>query len=134
MDITPIIIQHPKPAILIIYLLVTIFITIISYYVTDRNLMKEIKEKQKRLKEEMKIHKDNPQKMMEINKQMMEDFPKQMKQSMKISVITIIPLLLLFNWLRPTFTQTTLATNWIWWYIIASLIFSIVLRKVFKMD
>jgi len=96
--------------------------------------MKEIKEKQKRLKEEMKIHKDNPQKMMEINKQMMEDFPKQMKQSMKISVITIIPLLLLFNWLRPTFTQTTLATNWIWWYIIASLIFSIVLRKVFKMD
>ena len=134
MDITPIIIQHPKPAILIISLLVTIFITIISYYVTDRNLMKEIKEKQKRLKEEMKIHKDNPQKMMEINKQMMEDFPKQMKQSMKISVITIIPLLLLFNWLRPTFTQTTLATNWIWWYIIASLIFSIVLRKVFKMD
>jgi|SRR3989344_6305560 len=134
MDITPIIIQYPKPAILIISLLVTIFITIISYYVTDRNLMKEIKEKQKRLKEEMKIHKDNPQKMMEINKQMMEDFPKQMKQSMKISVITIIPLLLLFNWLRPTFTQTTLATNWIWWYIIASLIFSIVLRKVFKMD
>ena len=134
MDITPIIIQYPKPAILIISFLVTVFITIISYYVTDRNLMKEIKEKQKRLKEEMKIHKDNPQKMMEINKQMMEDFPKQMKQSMKISVITIIPLLLLFKWLKPTFEQTILAQNWIWWYIIASLIFSIVLRKVFKMD
>lgn len=133
-DINSIIISYPKPSILVISFLVTLFITIISHYFTDKELMKGIKEKQKRLKEEMKTHKDNPQKMMEINKQMMEDFPTQMKQSMKISLITIIPLLFLFQWLRSMFAQTAIVTNWIWWYILSSLIFSLILRKMFKLD
>ncbi len=119
---------------MLISFLVTLFITIISHYFTDKKLMREIKDKQKRLREEMKQHKDNPQKMMEINKQMMEDFPTQMKQSMKVSLITIIPLLFLFNWLKVAFGQTAIATNWIGWYILASLIFSLILRKVFKLD
>ena len=96
--------------------------------------MREIKDKQKRLREEMKLHKDNPEKMMDINKQMMEDFPTQMKQSMKVSLFTIIPLLFLFNWLKIIFAQTAIASNWVWWYIIASLVFSIFLRKLFKLD
>jgi uncharacterized membrane protein (DUF106 family) len=133
MDITQIIISYPKPAIIILSLIVTIFITIVSYYLTDRELLKRIKEKQKRLREEMKQHKENPQKMMEINKQMMEDFPTQMKQSFKTSLVTLVPLLLLFNWLRVVYEQTTL-TGWIWWYIGSSLAFSIILRKVFKLD
>jgi len=133
-DLVSIIILYPQASILLISFLVTLFITIISHYFTDKELMRGIKEKQKRLREEMKQHKDNPQKMMEINKQMMEDFPTQMKQSMKISLITIVPLLFLFNWLRVAFNQTAIATNWIWWYIIASLIFSLVLRKLFKLD
>ncbi|MEK6885617.1 MAG: EMC3/TMCO1 family protein, partial [Nanoarchaeota archaeon] len=133
-DLVSIIILYPQASILLISFLVTLFITIISHYFTDKKLMREIKDKQKRLREEMKQHKDNPQKMMEINKQMMEDFPTQMKQSMKVSLITIIPLLFLFNWLKVAFGQTAIATNWIGWYILASLIFSLILRKVFKLD
>ena len=81
----------------------------------------------------MKQNKDNPQRMMEINKQMMEDFPTQMKQSFKTSLVTLVPLLLLFNWLRGVYATTTL-TGWIWWYVGSSLVFSIILRKVFKLD
>ena len=128
------IIGNPKTAIVIISFLATLVITILTYFLTNKTLMKEIKEKQKRLREEMKKFRDNPQKMMEINKMMMEDFPKQMKESMKISVVTLIPFLLLFNWLRTVYVETPIAGSWIWWYILASLAFSMILRKIFKLD
>lgn len=133
-DISALIIANPKTSIVLISFIVSLVMTILSMLITNKNLMREIKEKQKRLREEMKKYKDNPQKMMEINKQMMEDFPKQMKESMKISLVTIIPLLLLFGWLRGMFAQTAIAGNWVWWYIISSLAFSMALRKVFRMD
>lgn len=134
MSITTLIQANPRIGILVLSLLVTLFVTIISYYVTDRNLMRDIKARQKSLKEEMKKYRDNPQKMMELNKQMMADFPHQMKQSLKVSMITIIPLLLVFNWLRPVFNATIISSNWIWWYIVSSILFSIALRKIFKLD
>lgn len=133
MNLTSIIIAQPQICIIVLSLFVTIFVTIVSYYLTDRALLKSIKEKQKKLRAEMKVSKDNPQRMMEINKQMMEDFPTQMKQSFKTSLVTLVPLLLLFNWLRTVYATTTL-TGWIWWYIISSLVFSIALRKIFKLD
>ncbi len=134
MTISSLIIASPKASILIFSLIVTLFITIITHFLTDKELMRGIKEKQKKLREEMKIHRDNPEKMMEINKKMMEDLPHQMKQSLKVSLVTIIPLLFLFNWLKVTFAATSIASSWIWWYILSSLAFSIVLRKVFKLD
>jgi uncharacterized membrane protein (DUF106 family) len=133
-DLTAIILANPKTSIITISFLATLFITILSYFMTNRDLLKQIKEKQKSLREEMKKYKDNPEKMMEINRQMMEDFPKQMKESMKISLVTIIPFILLFKWLKAIFIETTIASSWIWWYIIFSLIFSMILRKVFKLD
>jgi uncharacterized membrane protein (DUF106 family) len=134
MDIASIILANPKTCIVVISFLATLAITVLSHFITNKQMMKEIKEKQKRLREEMKQHRDNPQKITEINKQMMEDFPKQMKESMKISLITMIPFLLLFNWLRIVYVQTAIASSWIWWYIIASLVFSMILRKLFKLD
>lgn len=138
MDLTALIQSNPKLWIVVISLVITVFVTVISYFVTDKNIMRDIKAKQKALREEMKQYKDNPQKMMELNKKMMEDFPHQMKQSLKISVITLIPMLIVFKWLRSTYELTSLngswANSWIVWYIVASLIFSMILRKVFKLD
>lgn len=134
MDINALILANPKTAVLIISFIITLFVTIVTHFLTDKELMRRIKEKQKGLKEEMKKHRDNPEKMMEINKQMMEDFPHQMKQSMKVMVVTLIPLLIFFNWARTIFATTTLASSWIWWYIGSSIVFSMILRKVFKLD
>ena len=78
----------------------------------------------------MKMHKDNADKMMELNKQMMEQLPIQMKQSFKLIIITMIPLLILFAWLRNVFAQTAIASTWIWWYIGVSLVVGITLGKV----
>lgn len=134
MDIVSLIQSNPKLGIIGISFLVTLFITIVSHFLTNKELLRGIKDKQKSIREEMKLHKDNPQKMMELNKRMMEDFPHQMKESMKVSLVTIVPLLLLFKWLKATFALTSIASSWVWWYILSSLVFSIILRKIFKLD
>jgi len=134
MALTELIQNNPKVSIIILSFLVTLFITIVTYYMTDRKRMKELKDKQKALRAEIKKYRDNPSKMMELNKQMMEDMPEQLKHSFKPMIITIIPIIIVFAWLRSTFALTTLAKTWFWWYIGSSIIFSIGLRKVFGLQ
>ena len=129
MAITELIQNSPRISIIIISLIVTIFITAVRYFMTDREKMKEIKERQKELRREMKEFKDHPEKMMEINKKMLEDFPEQMKQSFKPMLITIIPIIIIFGWMKSVYAVTAIAGTWLWWYIGASIIFSIILSK-----
>ena len=121
---------YPHLSIVLIAVLVTIFITTIRYFLTDRVKMREIRERQKKLREEMKLYKEHPEKMLELNQKMLEDFPEQMKQSFKPMVVTLIPVILLFAWMRPFYAGTTIASTWFWWYIGASIIFSILLNKM----
>ena len=74
------------------------------------------------------------EKMMELNQKMMEDLPLQLKQSLKMMLITLVPIILLFSWLREVYETTTIASTWIWWYIGFSLVFSIILGKILKLD
>ena len=134
MAILELIPAYPRISIIVLSLIVTLLITIVNFFMVDRTRMKEIRDKQKKLREEMKNFKDNPEKMLEINKKMMEDMPEQLKHSFKPMLITLVPLLILFSWLRATFATTILASTWIWWYIGASIVFSIILRKVFGLQ
>ena len=134
MNIQAWIISNPKGSIVAISFLVTLFITVIRYYMTDREKMKDIRMRQKKLRVEMKEHKNNPEKMMEINKQMLEDMPEQMKQSFKPMIITLIPLLILFKWLWSAYELTSLSGTWLWWYIGSSIIFSIFLSKAYGLQ
>jgi len=126
--------SNPILGMAIVSLIVTVVMTVIRFFATDRKLMKEIKEKQKSIREEMKKHKDDVQKMSELNKEMMQHLPAQLKESFKIMLITLIPLLILLKWLRTTFEATPIAHSWIWWYIGFSMLFGIILGKVFKLD
>ena len=66
--------NYPHLAIILIAVIVTIFITFIRYFLTDRVKMKEIRERQKILRAEMKQFKHHPEKMMELNQKILEDF------------------------------------------------------------
>jgi len=134
MAITELIQAHPTISIISLAFLVTLGISIVNFFMVDREKMKEIKNRQKELRKEMKQYKDNPEKMMELNQKMLEDLPEQMKHSFKPMLITLIPLLILFAWLRSTFAETTIASTWLWWYIGSSIIFSIVIRKLFGLQ
>ena len=126
--------SSPKMSIIVIALLVAIFTTTVRYYMTDREKMKVIRARQKELRKDLKNFRDNPEKMMEINKQMMEDMPEQMKQSFKPMIITLIPLLILFKWLWSAYELTSLSGTWLWWYIGSSIIFSIFLSKAYGLQ
>ena len=132
--ITEFIQNNPRLGIIIISLLVALFTTIVSYFLTDKEKMKAIHQRQKELKKEMSLYKDNPQKMMEINKKMLEHMPEQMKLSLKPTLVTMIPLLIMIAWLRGAFEITTIASTWIWYYIGFTLLFNIILRKVFGLQ
>jgi len=134
MPLTELIQSNPEISIVALAFLVSIAITLINYFMVDREKMKQIRQKQKQLREEMKKFKNNPEKVMEINKQMLEDMPEQLKMSFKPMLITLVPLLILFAWLKSTFAATSIASTWIWWYIGASIVSSIVTRKLFGLQ
>jgi len=134
MVITEFIQNNPRISIILLSFLVTLAITIVNYFMIDREKMKEIKDRQKELRKEMKKYKNNPEKMMEINKKMLEDMPEQLKHSFKPMLITFIPLIILFGWLRATFSATSIGGSWIWYYIGASIVFSLIIRKVFGLQ
>lgn len=127
----------PLTTLIGISIVITFIVTIAYKYFTDQALMKSLKEDTKRLQSEMKNHKDNPTKMMEIQKEAMDKNLKYMMHSLKPTIITLIPLLIIFTWLRNSYKDLSLnflgfIDSWIWAYIIVSLIASIALRKLLK--
>ena len=134
MAIIDLIQNNPRTTLIFLSFLVTLFITIITYFMTDREKMKELKDRQKDLRKEMKLCRDNPDRMLELNKKMLEDMPEQLKHSMKPMMVTFIPIIIFFTWLRGTFALTSIAGTWFWWYLGSSLIFSIIIRKIFGLQ
>lgn len=122
-------------ALLIISFILTLIITLIFKFLTDQHLMKTLKEEIKLSQQEAKNHKDNPKKLIEIQKQAMEKNLKLMMHSMKPMLFTFLPIIIVFGWLRNTYTGWSSPIpymGWIGTYIIFSLIFSISLRKLLK--
>ena len=126
----------PIFGLIFISFILTLLITLVYKYLTDQELMKTLKDDVKFLQKKMKEFKDNPKKVMEIQKEAMEKNTKYMMQSLKPTLITLIPLIFIFGWLRNRYTGIDLNLlfihNWIWGYIIFSVIFSIILRKILK--
>lgn len=87
-------------SILIISLLMAIMVTMVYKWMTDQELMKTLKEDMKKFQKEMKELKDNPSKVMEVQKKAMETNMKYMMHSMKPTLITFIPLILIFGWMN----------------------------------
>lgn len=123
--------SYPKPSIIIIAVLATLFVTVVNYFIQDRDRLKELKEIQKACKIKLKDAKGNPKKIEEINKQMMECSMEMMKHSFKPMIITFVPLIILLAFLRSSYEG--ILSYWIWWYIGSSVVASILFRKLFKM-
>jgi uncharacterized membrane protein (DUF106 family) len=96
----PLLRMPPFWAIFIISLVLSLVITIIYKLMTNQSEMKSLKEDIKKHQKEMKANKDNPQKVMEVQKKAMEKNMKYMMQSMKPTLVTFIPVILLLGWLN----------------------------------
>lgn len=123
--------------IILITLIMNLLVTIVNYYTMDKETMREIKKEQELLKEEMKKFKDNPEKLMELQKKQFAFFPKTLEVTMRPAIYTFIPLILLIRWFSDFFIQNPVKIfgflSWFWAYLIMSIIFSSILRKLFKL-
>lgn len=126
---------------LIIIFLISLLTMLVQKYTTDQNAINELKKEQKELQKEVQRFKHDPQKMMEINKKNMqknlEITGKIMSLSMKASIFTIVPFILLFRWFMDFFTALENPKffgflSWFWFYLIFVIVFSSVLRKFMK--
>lgn len=126
---------HASPKIFVILasVLVSLFISIVNYFVLNKERMREIKQRQKALQDEMKNHKDNPKKMMELQKELFSHMGESFKHTMKPMLITFIPIIIFFPIVRKALIDTAIGGSWFWWYLGTSLIASLIFRKLFKL-
>lgn len=122
--------------VIIISFLITLITTLVYKYFTDQNALKKIKEDNEALQQKMKEHKGDVSKMSELQKQAFQNgFIEPMKHQVKPLLITFIPFLLIFSWLRVKYAGSgdlVFGIGWFGTYVITSILFSIVLRKVLK--
>ncbi|MCD4666367.1 EMC3/TMCO1 family protein [archaeon] len=127
---------NPVWGLIVISFIMTLLSTLAYKYFTDQKYMKREKAEIKIMSKEMKELKDQPDEMMKKQKELMERNMKMMKHSFRPMLFTIIPFLVVFNWLNATYEGVDINFlifhSWLWVYIIFSIILSMVLRKVMK--
>lgn len=121
---------------LIIVALFSLLTVLIQKYGTDQETLKEIKKEQKILQEEMKKYRDQPDKLMELNKKQLEFIPKTMEITARPMIYTVIPFVLFFRWFTDYFVANPYKFfgffTWFWFYLLTTIIFSSIFRKVLK--
>lgn len=128
---------HLTMGFLIITLFVTFATTLVQKYGTDQQALKSLKEEQKALQQEMKQHQNNPGKMLEIQKKQLEQIPRTFELTMQPLIYTAVPFVLLIRWFSDTFKNLNNPEllgflSWFWAYLLFTILFSIILRKLLK--
>ena len=119
--------------------IISLFITLIQKYTVDNETLRELKKEQKILQEEIKKFKDHPEKLLELQKKQMEFIPKTFNLTMRPLMYTAIPIILFFRWFSDYFGAFSPPIkifgffSWFWGYLIFSIIFSMIFRKMFKL-
>ncbi len=90
---------NPFWAIMTISLVLATLITLVYKWMTDQHLMRTLKEDIKGFQKQMKELKHDPKKVMQVQKRAMETNMKYMMHSMKPTLVTFIPLIIIIGWL-----------------------------------
>jgi uncharacterized membrane protein (DUF106 family) len=93
----------PILAILVLSLLISLIIVIIYKYMTNQAEMKRLKDQLNEYQKKMKELKGEPEKLMATQKEAMSVNMQYMGKSMKPTLITFIPILLIFGWMNGHF-------------------------------
>lgn len=87
-------------AILLLSLVISLLITLVYKYLTNQAEMKRLKEQQKEFQNRMKGLRSNPEEMMKIQKEAMKVNMEYMKHSLKPTLVTMLPIILIFGWMN----------------------------------
>ena len=94
---------NPLWAILLLSFVISLVIVVLYRVFTDQTEMKQLKDQLKEHQTKMKKLKDDPAKLMKVQKEAMGINMQYMKKSMKPTLITFIPILLIFGWMNAHF-------------------------------
>ena len=90
----------PFLALLIVSLFVSLLTTIVYKFATDQDKLRSLKADLKRYQKKMTANKDNPEKALKIQKDVMRVNGEYMKQSLRSTLYTFLPIILFFGWLQ----------------------------------
>jgi uncharacterized membrane protein (DUF106 family) len=112
----------------------TLITVLFQKFGTDQATLRELKKEQKLLSEEMKKYKDDPEKLMELNKKQLEFIPKTMELTTRPLIYTAVFFVLFFRWFNDYFIAQEIIflgfISWFWFYIIFSFAFNFLFRKL----
>ena len=133
--IVEIINAYPTISIVIISIGLSFFISLVNYFVLDKDRMRQIKADQKKMQQEISKHQKegNTAKAMQLQKEMFAQSGEMLKHSFKPMIITAIPIIIVFALIKNVYAQTTIAKTWFWYYLVSAILSSIVFRKLFKL-
>jgi uncharacterized membrane protein (DUF106 family) len=128
--ITSLIKLYPLVSVIILALAVTFLSMLVTKYLTNQERMRELKARQTACQKLLKDVKGDMAKMQKIQGDMMACSAEMMKMSFKPMLITFIPFLIIFTFIRGAFTGTSIAGTWFWYYLATGLISSFIFRKI----
>jgi uncharacterized membrane protein (DUF106 family) len=122
----------PVLSLLIISAVVVLISTLITNWLTDQEHLRSLKARQKELNKKLKTAKPGEKIFDEIQTEMLQITGVMMKSQFKPMIVTLVPFLALFAWLRGVYVPL-MQNSWIWYYLVFSIVFSVIYRKILKM-
>ena len=86
----------PVWIIMIIALIISVLVTLIYKFTTNQSLMKDLKQELKEFQKEIKALRDKPEQALAVQKKAMETNMKYMSHSMKSTLFTLLPVIIIF--------------------------------------
>src|SRR3989338_9168076 len=96
----PLINTSPIVAIIVLSLVISLIVVLVYKFFTNQAEMKRLKEEQKEYQKKMKELRNQPEEMMKIQKEAMSKNMQYMKHSFKATLITMLPIILIFSWMN----------------------------------
>lgn len=120
--------ENAIASIIIISILINFVVLLVTKFFSDQTRIRELKKQQKEFNKALKDVRGDVEKTLEIQKKAMEHSLELMKHSFRPLLITMLPLLLFFWWIRNIFSPVL--SGWIWYYLVASIVASLIIRKI----
>jgi len=143
--LSPLLMFSPSLAIFIVGLIIITITNIVNKKALGTEAAKKVKEEMQYLREKMLVAQKagNIEEMNKYLSEIMKTNSRYFKFTLKPLIVSMFLIILIFPWLRATYTGTIVATipqafpiiggyelSWFIWYIICSFSLSIVIRKI----
>jgi uncharacterized membrane protein (DUF106 family) len=93
-------------AVVILSFIISLVITLVYKYTTNQSLMKQLKEEMKEFQKDIKDLRKEPAKAMQVQKRAMQTNMKYMMHSMRSTLFSFIPIIIIFGWMTANFAYS----------------------------